>query len=560
MQTHILPSRATLRQSSACLAVVFLFAVPAFAQVAAPETQVSAPPATLVYGNRPITELRATIVGRTPAIRVAAAQSTLRAIVAGEPSDPVVARVVEGVTVVAIGNRNVFVILPDDVDELAGETLEQKTALAVSRLQTAVDEEIELRTPARLAWSAAESIVATIVFVALLWALRRFYRVLAARLPEGVEQQLQKLSEDKLEIVRASKAPEIVRGAITVAAFTIGVFLTYSWLTFVLRRFPYTRPWGESLREFLLSRLGAMALAVVTSIPDLFTVLVIILVTRSVSRLVYLVFEAAQHERMTLPGIHPETAQPTRRIVTTLIWLFALVVSYPYLPGSDSDAFKGVSVFLGLIVSLGSSGIVSQMMSGLTLIFSRAVRLGDFVRIGDVEGTVAHLGSLSTKIKTELREDVTIPNSVVVSTPIVNYSRFADIEGVLCPTSVTIGYAVPWRQVHSMLLLAAQRTPGLKESPAPVVRQTDLAEFCVKYTLFVSVKEARRRVAALGVLRANVQDVFNEFGVQIMAPSYEADPSEPKVVPREKWFAAPASPSQPESVETFVEKTVAETR
>jgi small-conductance mechanosensitive channel len=542
---------------------MFLFAVPAFAQIAAPDVQppqVSAPPATLVYGNRPITELRATIVGRTPADRVAAAQSTLKAIVAGEPSDPVVARIVEGVTVVAIGNRNAFVILQGDVDEFAGETLEQKTALAVSRLQRAVDEEIELRTPARLAWSAAESIVATIVFAALLWMLRRSHRVLAVRLPEGAEQRLQRLSRNHPEIVRASKAPEIVRGAVTFAAFLIGVFLAYSWLTFVLRRFPYTRPWGESLREFLLSELGAMSLAVVRSIPDLFTVLVIVLVTRSVSRLVYLLFEAAQHERMTLPGIHPETAQPTRRIVTTLLWLFALVVSYPYLPGSDSDAFKGVSVFLGLIVSLGSSGVVSQMMSGLTLIYSRAVRLGDFVRIGDVEGTIAHLGSLSTKIKTEQREDVTIPNSVVVSSPIVNYSRFADVEGVLCPTSVTIGYAVPWRQVHALLLLAAQRTPGLKDAPAPVVRQTDLGEFCVKYTLLVCVKEARRRVAALGVLRANIQDVFNEFGVQIMSPNYEADPSEPKVVPREKWYAAPASPSQPASVETFVEETVAETR
>jgi small-conductance mechanosensitive channel len=219
-----------------------------------------------------------------------------------------------------------------------------------------------------------------------------------------------------------------------------------------------------------------------------------------------------------------------------------------------------VSVFLGLIVSLGSSGIVNQMMSGLTLIYSRAVRLGDFVKIGDVEGTVAYLGSLSTKIKTELREDVTIPNSVVVSTSIVNYSRFADDEGVLAPTKVTIGYNVPWRQVHSMLLLAAERTPLIKRSPAPIVRQTDLGEFSIQYTLLVSLQEARRRVAALGVLRANIQDVFNEFGVQIMAPNYEADPNEPKVVPREQWYAAPASPPQPGSAETSVEETVAKTR
>jgi hypothetical protein len=125
------------------------------------------------------------------------------------------------------------------------------------------------------------------------------------------------------------------------------------------------------------------------------------------------------------------------------------------LPGSESEAFKGVSVFIGLVISLGSSGIVGQAMSGFTLTYSRAVRLGDFVRIGDIEGTVAHLGSLSTKIKTERREDVTIPNSVVVATPITNYSRFADVEGVFNAVTVTIGYDVPWRQIHAMLLQAA---------------------------------------------------------------------------------------------------------
>ena len=169
--------------------------------------------------------------------------------------------------------------------------------------------------------------------------------------------------------------------------------------------------------------------------------------------------------------MYPETAQPTRRLVTTLMWLLALIASYPYLPGSDSDAFKGVSVFVGLVVSLGSSGIVNQIMSGMTLTYSRALRLGDFVRIGETEGTVTHLGNLSTKVKTPTREDITIPNAVVVSTPITNYSRYAAAEGVLVPTTVTIGYDVPWRQVHALLLLAAERTAGIRRTPLPVVRQ-----------------------------------------------------------------------------------------
>ena len=281
-----------------------------------------------------------------------------------------------------------------------------------------------------------------------------------------------------------------------------------------------------------------MGLAIIRWIPDLFTVALIFLLTRVVARMAYLLFEAAEQERIKIPMIYPETAQPTRRLVSGFLWLCALVASYPYLPGSDSDAFKGASVFVGLIVSLGSSGIVNQMMSGFTITYSRALRLGDFVRIGDVEGAVVHLGSLSTKIKTMQNEDVTIPNAVVVSTPITNYSRFADVEGVLISTKATIGYDVPWRQVHALLLAAAERTPGVKRNPEPIVRQTNLGEFSVEYTLFVCPETPRFRIHTLAALRANIQDAFNEAGVQIMSPNYEADPSAPKVVPREKWFAA----------------------
>jgi small-conductance mechanosensitive channel len=447
-------------------------------------------------------------------------------------------RVVEGVAVVAVGGRNIFVIVPADVDELAGETLEQKAATAVSRLQVAVDEEVELRTPARLAVSGLQSLAATLVFIALLWAIRRGYRVLAVQLPEGAERRLERISAADSQLVRESRAGEILRRFISVAAVVLAFVLTYGWLTFVLRRFPYTRPWGESLRELLLTRIAAMGLAIIGSIPDLITVGLIFLLTRIVARMAYLLFEAAEQERINIPLIYPETAQPTRRLVSALLWLCALVAAYPYLPGSDSDAFKGASVFVGLIVSLGSSGIVNQMMSGFTITYSRALRLGDFVRIGDVEGAVVHLGSLSTKIKTMQNEDVTIPNAVVVSTPITNYSRFADAEGVLISTKATIGYDVPWRQVHALLLAAAERTPGVKRNPEPIVRQTNLGEFSVEYTLFVCPEAPRFRIHTLAALRANIQDAFNEAGVQIMSPNYEADPSAPKVVPREKWFAA----------------------
>jgi small-conductance mechanosensitive channel len=268
-------------------------------------------------------------------------------------------------------------------------------------------------------------------------------------------------------------------------------------------------------------------------------VAVIVLLTRFVSRLVQVFFQAVQDRRITLRWVYPETAESTRKLVAAALWLFALAIAYPHLPGSDSDAFKGVSVFAGLMVSLGSSGLINQVMSGFTLIYSRALRKGDFVAIGDVEGTVAQLGTLSTKIRTAANEDVTIPNAVVVGQTVTNYTRGAD-EGVFVPTSVTIGYDVAWRQVEALLLLAAERTPGVRRQPAPYVRQAELKDAYVQYTLWFCLEDpaARRRVRA--AVNANILDAFNEYGVQITSPNYEADPAERKIVPREKWYPDPA--------------------
>ena len=524
-----------------CLAgCVLLGAAVASGQEQRSETP-GAIPATLVYSNREIVELRANVLGRAPADRVALALERLDAIAAAGPDGPVSWQRVENVAIVNVGTQNALAIVPADLDALRGETLEQKAAATAARLQTAVDEQVELRSPHRIAWGVLQALIATIVFVPLLYLVARIHRVLSVRVPESAEHRLQKISANNLQLVRASHASDILRHAVTFAAVGAGLALLYVWLTFVLRRFPYTRPWGESLREFLLARLAALALAALQALPDLFTVLIIIIVTRFAVRLAYLVFDAVEQERLTLPAVYPETAQPTRKLVTTLMWLMALIASYPYLPGSDSEAFKGVSVFVGLIVSLGSSGIVGQIMSGLTLTYSRAVRLGDFVRIGDIEGTVVHLGNLSAKVKTFSREDITIPNSVVISSPITNYSRFAGAEGVFVPTTVTIGYDVPWRQVHALLLLAAERTPGIRHNPPPAVRQTKLGDFSVEYALLTCLEQPQLRLATLGALRANIQDAFNEFGVQIMSPNYEADPDAPKVVPRDRWFAAPAA-------------------
>jgi small-conductance mechanosensitive channel len=223
-----------------------------------------------------------------------------------------------------------------------------------------------------------------------------------------------------------------------------------------------------------------------------------------------------------------------------VIWLFALAMAYPYLPGAQSDAFKGVSVLAGLMLSLGASGVVGQAMSGFSLIYSRSMRVGEYVRIGETEGTVVELGLFATRVHTGLGEEVSLPNTVIFSQPVRNFSRLAQGGRFVLHTAVTIGYGTPWRQVHALLLEAARRTPGVAEVPAPYVVQTALSDFYVEYRLCAqsTLAAAQRRVEAMSALHANVLDVFNENGVQIMSPHYRGDPAQAQVVAATDPWAA----------------------
>ena len=222
----------------------------------------------------------------------------------------------------------------------------------------------------------------------------------------------------------------------------------------------------------------------------------------------------------------------TRRLGVALVWIFALVLAYPYLPGADSDAFKGVSVLLGLMVSLGSAGLVNQVMSGFVVLYSRSVRTGEVVRIGDAEGQVVDLGLLCTKVLKPSGEEVSIPNAVVMSQSTTNYSRRAGEGRAVATTTVTIGYDVPWRQVRALLLLAAERTEGIVRDPAPRVGIRSLSDFYLEYVLVLQVEDGKRRAVVGTALHGAIADAFNEFGVQIMSPHFENQPEGPVLVPK----------------------------
>jgi small-conductance mechanosensitive channel len=324
-------------------------------------------------------------------------------------------------------------------------------------------------------------------------------------------------------------------------AWLLSLLLVYEWLTLVLGFFPYTRPWSERLLGRLLGALGRFGSGMLEAIPGLVFVVLIFFVTRFLVRVMRVFFEGVQAGRVEVGWVDEATARPTERLLTAIIWLFALVAAYPYLPGSGSEAFKGIGVFVGLMLSIGASGIVNQAVSGLMLMYTRALRPGEFVQIGETEGTVTAVGFLNTQIETLRHELISIPNAVIASSVTRNYSRLAREGGVRVATKVTIGYDTPWRQVQAMLLMAADRTASMAKDPPPKVLQTALQDFYVEYTLLVTVPDPALKYATLSELNAHIQDVFNEHGVQIMSPNYEAYPAAPKLVPKEKWFEPPAA-------------------
>ena len=253
-----------------------------------------------------------------------------------------------------------------------------------------------------------------------------------------------------------------------------------------------------------------------------------------------LVASGIERRAINFDGFEPEWASPTFRIVRIAVIGFAAVVAYPYIPGSQSEAFKGISLFFGLVFSLGASSVVANILAGYSLIYRRTFKVGDRVKINDVVGDVASMRLQVTHLRTVKNEDVIVPNSVILTSQVVNYTSYAATDGLILHTTVGIGYEVPWRQVEAMLLMAAGRTPGLRPTPAPFVRQRSLGDFAVSYELNVYCGDAHAMLALYSALHQNIQDVFNEYGVQIMTPAYESDPSSAKVVPRDQWYQAPA--------------------
>jgi small-conductance mechanosensitive channel len=483
-------------------------------------------PADLVIRNRKIITLRADVAVMNPQLRVNRYQQQFDSILANdELSAPTVKPFPPYGVVIMVNNAPVAGIGHLDLAPLENKTFEQAVAETVEIFTQILAEVREERSSGAMLKAVGFSLLACCA-LALAIGLLVFLRRLVLRfLVDKVETSSRAFT--RVTHLDFRKVAVMVRRAIKLAVALCIIFLVFTWLAYVLKQFPYTRPWGEGVWTYVLGTCHSMGLVIIHALPNLFKIALILLFARVVARLAGLLFEAVESGRLSLPWIFPETARPTRRILTVMVYVFALVACYPYLPGSGSDAFKGMTVLIGLMISLGGSGVINQAMSGLVLMYTRAHQVGDYVRIGETEGVVTALDMLATKIRTSKREEVTIPNSVVLGTATKNFTRLAGKDGVILHTSVTIGYSAPWRKIHEILIEAANRTDGLRKQPPAFVVQTALSDFYVEYQLNAHLEQPETRMAVLGKLHSNIQDTFNEAGIAIVSPHYEVDPPNP---------------------------------
>jgi len=499
--------------------------------------------ATLEFNFRPIVTFRALFAGATPAVRVERALARLHKLTPSQMEQPIEQTpfVIDGMKGIGlrIGDVILFNVLAGDLDPEEKLSLEEATQRAEAAVSEALRSEAEIRHPALLIKGLLHSLMASALAFVLLWLVLRATRFMVGRLQKVIERE-----DASAQLRWARHGWSLVKRLAHLVMGFLWLSIAYLWLTFVLDSFPLTQPLGNKLGTFLFGLLFDLGSGFLEALPGLTTALVILFLTKASNDAITSFFMAVKEGRNQVAGLHKETVSATHRIVSIVVWGFGIAIAYPFIPSSNSDAFRGLSVMFGFMLTLGSAGIVNQLMSGLVLVYSRALSVGDFVDIGGTVGVVSEVGVLSTKIIDMRNEEVTIPNAVLVGNSIRNYSRLAGERGTLVSTKVTIGYDTPWRQVHAMLVAAAEQTPGLRGSPKPFVYQRGLADFYVEYELFAYMDQPLNRVPVLSALHGNIQDQFNTHGVQIMSPHFVLQPRNNVVVPTENWYATPAEPKQ----------------
>ena len=519
-----------------CLSAFILFA-------AAQETM---PPADVLLDGQPLFTIHWGFGNNTPAARAVGIEKRLKSL-AEDASVPLDLTVQHGELTVDIRCDNVILASVYSSDGMAENTSAEDLAARWSaEMQDGLHDYRE-KYGWRLALYHSTLSLGGIVLCVLAFVLLNRYRerliagaaALFAARAEGSRIQV----ASRLSVMLRDS---IARRVLALLHLALAAAIVALALHMLLVLFPATRPLTVSVYDSMAAFSGSLLRSFWVSLPALLFILILVVLLWQLLRLVYFFFGKVGERSITIQGFRPRWSLVTGRLINIAVVLLAVLIAYPYIPGAESPAFKGISLFIGVLVSLGSSGLVANIISGVMLTYMDAFESGDLVKIGDVVAFVKDTSLLTTRLITRHNETITMPNSFILDKQVVNYStrKGGDESAPLISTKVGIGFEVPWRQVEAMLLEAAARTESVITDPAPFVILPAFESFSASYELNAYTRPGVRRYIAITELNHNVLDVFNEYGISLLTPSYMTDPAQDKLVARDAWFTEPASREQ----------------
>jgi small-conductance mechanosensitive channel len=385
-----------------------------------------------------------------------------------------------------------------------------------------------------LALAVRLGIAGAIVFlqIILIYAVHLLFKWFAARVSSYGETHFKPFKIKKIQLVHPRQIISICNFFIKIMHYVVMIFQFYLTIPMIFSQFEPTRNLASTLFSWILTPLKRFAFDIFNYIPNLITILLIVLIMRYILRALKFFTGQIQKGKLLIPGFYADWARPTYNILRALLYAFTIAIVYPYLPGSDSAVFQGVSVFIGIIFSLGSSSAIGNLVAGMVITYMRPFKIGDRIKINDTTGFVIEKSPIVVRVKTHKNEYVTFPNMMVLTSSIVNYhtSSSEDEEGLIIHVEMTMGYAVPWPQVHELLIAAALKTAHIQQTPKPYVLQTALDDYYCRYQINAYTRDVDMIPAIYSELRQNIQDYFKEAGISLTAPAYQIRlPPEPPI-------------------------------
>ncbi|CCI15262.1 Mechanosensitive ion channel family protein [Microcystis aeruginosa PCC 9806] len=393
---------------------------------------------------------------------------------------------------------------------------------ALQKIQVAIAQYRQDRKPEQLLKNIIYTVIATFAFLIISFAVIKISGKLFPFIRRLIESLTPGIKIGNVEIISSSNISFFWLRVLRIIRLLVLFLLLFNYATFVLRLFPWTRVFGESILGYFYQSLELVLSSIGQYLPNAFIIAIIIFITYYLIRLIKPFFTAIERGNLVIPGFYTDWAKPTYNLLLVIIIALAAIVAFPYLPGFDSPAFRGVSVFLGLLLSLGSTSAIANVIGGIILIYTRAFRIGDHIQVGDVIGDLIEKNFLVIRICTPTNKIITIPNSSLLSSNVINFSISSRElnRNLIIQTTITLGYDLPWRKAHKTLIEAALETEHILKEPAPFVLQTSLDNFYISYQLNAYTNQPNLMVIIYSELHQNIQDKCNEAGIEILSPSY----------------------------------------